>query len=101
MVHERLLAKLSGAHNFRLALVDLLRVMENNAHFTNGPPVKTILAGTPSTGAITSRSVLTSYLIAANSKPRMDTASPVKVMGAKRRYASLSSLFLSAVYRTG
>jgi LuxR family maltose regulon positive regulatory protein len=36
VVRERLLAKLSGAHNFRLAPC---RLWKNNAHF-NGPQVK-------------------------------------------------------------
>ncbi len=58
VVRERLLAKLSGAHNFRLALVTSLQAMEKQRSFRNGPRVKAILAGTPSTRAITSRSVL-------------------------------------------
>jgi LuxR family maltose regulon positive regulatory protein len=58
VVRERLLAKLSGANNYRLVLITSLPGTVKQRSFLSGPRVKTILGGFRWTKATTSRSVL-------------------------------------------
>ena len=92
VVRERLLAKLSGAHNFRLALVTSPAGYGKQRSFRNGRQVKRSWLVLPDEGD-NQQERFASYLIAAIQQATNGHCVTSEVMVQKRQYASLSSLF--------
>jgi LuxR family maltose regulon positive regulatory protein len=96
VVRERLLAKLSGAHNFRLALVTSPAGYGKTTLISQWAAGKSDLGWYSLDEAITNRR-FASYLIAAIQQATNGHCTTSEVMVQKRQYASLSSLFHSCL----
>lgn len=93
VVRERLLAKLSGANNYRLALVTSPFRYGKTTLISQWAAGKAGSGGSRWMKAITSRSVFASYLIASIQQATGGHCVAGETMVQKRQYASLPSLF--------
>ena len=93
VVRERLLAKLSGANNFRLALITSPAGYGKTTLISQWAAGKTISAGTRWMKVITSKSVSPAISLPPCNRQPTVTARYVRRWRKKRQYASLTSLF--------
>ncbi len=101
VVRDRLLAKLSGAGNYRLALVTCPAGYGKTTLISQWAAGKADLGWYSLDEGDNQQERFASYLIAAMQQATGGRCVASEAMSQKRQYASLSSLFVSAVYRTG